>query len=51
MKEFISNARIANLGDREALRLDGDPKKLKKMGTAWLDRLENLCDEEEEDER
>ena len=38
-KEFNENAKIANLGDREALKAEINPQQLKKMGTAWLGRL------------
>ena len=50
-KEFNEKAKKADLGGRDAIRREIYPTLLKKMGTAWLDRLANLCEEEEEVER
>lgn len=42
---------MANLGERQALKAEVKHQKPRRMETAWLDKLANLCDEEEEIER
>ena len=48
---FTQNAKSADLGERYAMRQEEPVKTNKELGAAWLTRLEDLKEEEEQTEK